>query len=157
MARSNGNNNNRQQSGELKRSYSFTAIFEYDEDGISVIFPDFPGALTCGNNEEEAYRNAKEALGLHLFELEQDNNIIPEPTRLFQQSLGPNQAAVIVNVFMPLIRDRVKRATVKKTLTIPKWLNDIAEENKINFSHVLQESLKERLGIKLGKQDHDLY
>jgi hypothetical protein len=48
----------------------------------------------------------------------------------------------------PLIRDRVQRATTKKTLTLPKWINDLAEEHKINFSQVLQEALKERLDIR---------
>lgn len=55
---------------------------------------------------------------------------------------------------MPLIRDRVQRATLKKTLTIPKWINDLAEENNINFSQVLQEALKERLNIKDPNDDH---
>ncbi|WP_051590925.1 type II toxin-antitoxin system HicB family antitoxin [Bacillus sp. UNC438CL73TsuS30] len=157
MARSKGDINNRQQDGDLKRSYSFPAIFEYDEDGISVSFPDLPGAFTCGEDEDEAFRNAKEALGLHLFGMEEDRDIIPIPTKLKQLSLESNQAAAIVNVFMPLIRDRVKRATVKKTLTIPKWLNDVAEEHKINFSNVLQEALKERLGIKEGQKENHLY
>lgn len=157
MARSKGDINNPQQDRHLKISYSYPAIFEYDEDGISVSFPDLPGALTCGNDEDEAFRNAKEALGLHLFGMEQDNETIPVPTKLIQVSLESNQAVAIVNVFMPLIRDRVKRATVKKTLTIPKWLNEIADEHNINFSHVLQEALKEKLGIKEGQQDHHLY
>lgn len=49
---------------------------------------------------------------------------------------------------MPLVRSCVQRATFKKTLTNPKWINDLAEENNINFSQVLQEALKERLNVK---------
>lgn len=157
MARSKGRMNDKQQSEEPKRSYSFPAIFEYNDDGISVSFPDLPGVYTFGEDEEEAFRSAKEALGLHLFNKEEDNEPIPAPTKLINLSLEPNQAAAIVNVFMPLIRDRVRRATVKKTLTIPKWLNDVAEEHKVNFSQVLQEALKEKLGIKEGKQENHLY
>lgn len=151
MARAEGNykgRNQQQRDGNLKRSYSFAAIFEYDEDGISVSFPDLPGVFTCGEDEEEANSNAKEALGLHLFGMEQDSDPIPVPSKVHQLSLEPNQAAVIVNVFMPIIRDRVQRATIKKTLTVQKWLNDLAEEHKINFSQVLQEALKERLDIR---------
>ena len=48
---------------------------------------------------------------------------------------------------MPLVRDEMEKRAVKKTLTVPKWLNDIAEKNKVNFSHVLQTALKEHLGI----------
>jgi len=146
-----GNNKNR------KRSYSYPAVFDYDEDGISVSFPDLKGIFTCGDDEEEAYRNAKEALGLHLFGLEEDNDYIPNPSKVIQLSLETNQAAVIVNVFMPLIRDRVQRATIKKTLTIPKWINDLAEEHKINFSQVLQKALKERLDIESPNEDNSLF
>lgn len=141
----------------LKRSYSFPAVFDYDDDGISVSFPDLEGVFTCGEDEEEAYSSAKEALGLHLFGMEEDGDHIPEPSKVIQLSLEPNQAAVIVNVFMPLIRDRVQRATLKKTLTIPKWINDLAEEHKINFSQVLQEALKERLDIKDPHEDNNLF
>jgi predicted RNase H-like HicB family nuclease len=148
---------NRQLDENLKRSYSFPAIFEYDNDGISVSFPDLPGVLTCGVDEDEAFRNAREALGLHLFGMEEDNDPIPTPSSLKLLSSESNQAAAIVNVFMPLIRDRVKRATIKKTLTIPKWLNDVAEEHKVNFSNVLQEALKEKLGLKDGQQENHLY
>ena len=146
-----GRNKNR------KRSYSYPAIFDYDEDGISVSFPDLEGVFTCGNDEEEAYRNAKEALGLHLFGLEEDKDYIPNPSKVIQLSIQPNQAAVIVYVFMPLIRDRVQRATIKKTLTIPKWINDLAEEHKINFSQVLQNALKERLDIGSPNEDNNLF
>jgi hypothetical protein len=48
---------------------------------------------------------------------------------------------------MPIIRDEIENRAIKKTLTIPKWLNDIAEINKVNFSHVLQSALKEHLGL----------
>ncbi|GED19045.1 type II toxin-antitoxin system HicB family antitoxin [Kurthia gibsonii] len=141
----------------LKRSYSFPAIFDYDEDGISVSFPDLPGIFTCGKDEEEAYDYAKEALGLHLFGMEIDGDIIPSPSKINQLDLDSDKAVVIVNIFMPLVRDRVQRATLKKTLTIPKWINDLAEENHINFSQVLQEALKERLDIKDPNEKNNLY
>ena len=50
-----------------KDFYTFPAILSFDEDGISVEFPDLPGCLTCGDNTEEAINRAKEALGLHLY------------------------------------------------------------------------------------------
>lgn len=48
---------------------------------------------------------------------------------------------------MPLVCDEMENKSIKKTLTIPKWLNDAAEKRHINYSHVLQESLKHHLGI----------
>ncbi|GAV24223.1 HicB family protein [Carboxydothermus islandicus] len=131
-----------------KDLYVFPAIFDYAEDGISVEFPDLPGCLTCGDNTEEALKNAKEALELHLYGMEKDNEPIPEPTPIDKIKIEPNQVLVLVEAWMPLVRSEMDNKAVKKTLTIPKWLNDLAEKKKINFSRVLQQALKEQLGIK---------
>ena len=58
----------------MKNRYSYIAVFSYDEDGISIEFPDLPGWLPCADkdNTEMALANAKEALGVHLFGMEQD-------------------------------------------------------------------------------------
>ena len=87
--------------------YVFPAFFYYDEDGISIEFPDLPGCLPCAQTSEEAFRNAKEALGLHLFGMEQDGDAIPAPTPV--RDLHPEDGAVIamVEVFMPPVRDRI--------------------------------------------------
>lgn len=127
-------------------NYAFPAFFYYDEDGISIEFPDLPGCLPCAQTSEEAFRNAKEALGLHLFGMEQDGDIIPDPTPV--RELHPEDGAVItmVEVFMPSVRDRINNKVVKKTLTLPSWLNREAEAANVNFSLVLQEGLKRYLG-----------
>lgn len=127
-------------------NYAFPAFFYYDDDGISIEFPDLPGCLPCAQTSEEAFRNAKEALGLHLFGMEQDGDVIPEPTPV--RELKPEDGAVItmVEVFMPSVRDRINNKVVKKTLTLPSWLNREAEAANVNFSLVLQEGLKRYLG-----------
>lgn len=134
----------------LKNTYAYLAIFDFAKDGISVEFPDLPGAFTCGDTEEEAFQNATEALGLHLFGMEEDGDEIPYPSKILdlKDLEFTHQAVVLVTVNMPLVRARVKRASVKKTLTIPKYLNDLGELNGINFSVVLQEALKEKLNVK---------
>lgn len=125
--------------------YAFPAFLYYDDDGISIEFPDLPGCLPCADTTEDAFRNAREALGLHLFGMEQDGEPIPEPTPI--QQLAPEDGAVVsmVEVFMPAIRERMNTKVVKKTLTIPARLNALALENGVNFSQVLQEALKARL------------
>jgi len=128
--------------------YIYPAIFDYADDGISVEFPDLPGCLTCGDSDEEAIRMAKDALALHLYGMEQDKESIPTPTKAGQFHVESNQVVVLVEVWMPLFRDRMEDKAVKKTLTIPKWLNDLAEENQVNFSRILQNALVEHLGVK---------
>ena len=66
----------------IKDKYIYPAIFDFDEDGITVTFPDLPGCITCGDSQEEAFRNAKEVLELYMYGLEQDEEEIPEPSQI---------------------------------------------------------------------------
>lgn len=132
--------------------YAYPAFFYYDDDGISIEFPDLPSCLPCAHSSEEAFHNAKEALGLHLFGLEQDGDPIPEPTPV--KALRPEEGGVVVmvEVFMPSVRDRINNRVVKKTLTIPAWLNREAEAANVNFSQILQDGLKSYLGQNAPQQ-----
>lgn len=126
----------------MKNHYTFPTFFYFDTDGISIEFPDLPGCLSCAHSQEEAFRNAKEALGLHLYGMEQDKEDIPEPTPVNQLRPGQGGAIVMVEVFMPAIRDRINNRPVKRTVTLPAWLSAAARERHINLSQVLQEALK---------------
>ena len=131
----------------MREIYIYPAVFDYADDGISVFFPDLPGCLTCGKTDEEASKMAEEALGLHICGMEEDNDDIPEPSKGNEITLEPNQRIFLVRVWMPKARNEVKPVYVKKTLTIPSFLNKAAQEARINFSNLLQEALREKLGI----------
>ncbi|ACL19503.1 protein of unknown function UPF0150 [Desulfitobacterium hafniense DCB-2] len=131
-----------------KDRYIYPAIFDYAEDGISIEFPDLPGCLPCAHSDEEAVKNAQEAMALHLYNMELDKDDIPASTPVTQLRPEANQAIVLVEAWMPSFRDKMENKAIKKTLTIPKWLNDIAEEKQVNFSRVLQDALKNYLGIQ---------
>jgi len=105
------------------------------------------GLLPCADTTEEAIKNAKEALGLHLWSMEKDGEEIPTPTQITDLKLMKNEIPLMVEVFMPPIRERQNNRFVKKTLSIPSWLNAEAEKVGVNFSQLLQVSLKEHLGI----------
>ncbi len=128
--------------------YVFAAIFRFHRGGVDVEFPDLPGCYTHGANQEEALEMAREALGLHLFGMEQDGDPIPTPTRASDVKPGDDEVVVLVDVWMPPIRGAVKERSVKKTLTIPRWLDDLAERRGVNFSSLLQAALKHHLGIR---------
>ncbi len=131
----------------MKDRYSFVAVLNYAEDGISIEFPDLPGCLPCAQNTDEAIANAREALGLHLFGMETDGEEIPEPTPVNKIELQKDQLPVLIDVFMPPIRARVKESFVKKTLSLPAWLAALADENGVNCSRVFQDALKKLLGV----------
>lgn len=127
--------------------YIYPAILKFEDDQILVRFPDFPDCFTYGNNIEEAYKNAKEVLEGYIYFMEEDNDKTPHPTSIFDIKPEDNEAVIFIDIWMIPIRDKMKNKAIKKTLTIPKWLNDLAEQNQINFSQVLQASLKEYLGL----------
>jgi len=132
----------------LADRYIYPAIFHFADDGISVEFPDLPGCFSYGNNELEAVSNAKEALELHIFGLEDDSESIPSPSHIRTITVDKNEIVVLIDIWMKPVRDYMQNKAIKKTLTIPKWLNDVAIENDVNFSQLLQTAIKNYLGIK---------
>lgn len=130
-----------------KDQYIYPAVFSYDSDGISISFPDLPGCFSCGSDDEEALYMARDALGLWMSFLEDEQEEIPTPSKLNEIPLAPNEHAVLIDVWMPLVRKAVRNKAVKKTLSIPQWLNEKAMQEDINFSYVLQEALKKELNL----------
>ncbi len=131
----------------IKDRYIYPAVFDYSDDGISIFFPDLPGCLSCAGSDEEAVFMAKDALGLHLYGMEEDGDDIPKPSSIKNIQIDPNQVIVLIEVYMPVLRKAIENYSVKKTLSIPQWLNKLSVDNNINFSQVLQSALKERLGV----------
>lgn len=128
--------------------YIFPAIFEPGKiKGFVVTFPDLPGCVTEGDDLHEAHLMAKEVLELHLYGMEEEGESIPEPSQPSDIKLAKGAFVTMVEVWMDLVRDEMQNKAVKKTLTIPKWLNDAAEKEGVNFSQILQYGLKEYLGI----------
>ena len=125
----------------------YPAIFtKQNDDGeyFLVDFIDLKNCTTYGGTLQEAFYMAQDAMGLFL-----DNEIsFPTPTTDFSNiKLEKNQFISFVNIDMDEYRKKFNTRSVKKTLTIPEWLNTLSEKNNINFSQVLQEALKEKLDI----------
>lgn len=127
-------------------SYPCIITFNKNDDIYYVNFPDLEDCFTDGETLEEALYNAKDVLGLVLYTKEENNIEINPPKNNFI-STKENQALSYVSVWMPLVRDEIENKSIKKTITIPKWLNDLAEDNNVNFSKLLQVSLKKYLGV----------
>lgn len=131
----------------MKDKYIYPAVFDYAEDGISIEFPDLPGCFSCADTDEQALLMAEEVLGLYMENLESDGETIPEPTVLKDLLVNGNQKTVLISVWMPLVRKAINNKSIKKSVTIPQWLDMMAREQDINFSYVLQEALKRELNI----------
>lgn len=134
----------------MKDRYAYVALFNYEEDGINIEFPDLPGCYPCAGKDDTdtALKNAKEALGLHIWGMEQDGESIPDPTPFSSISLHKNQLPVLIDVFMPPVRERINSKFVKKTLSLPSWLAAKADEDGVNCSKLFQNALMEYLKIQ---------
>nr|WP_072537858.1 type II toxin-antitoxin system HicB family antitoxin [Anaerococcus mediterraneensis] len=132
----------------MKDKYVYPALFYYDDDGISIEFPDLPGCFSCADTDEEALYMAEDVLGLWMFELEEENEEIPKPTNLRDIKVGENQKTALISVWMPTVRKAINNKSIKKTLTIPQWLDIMAREKDLNFSYILQEGLKRELNLQ---------
>ena len=129
-----------------KNSYIYPAVFTFEEgQEIAVLFPDFDVA-TSGVDEEDAFKSAKELLGLTLYSMEEDKEEIPQPAPISDLRLKKNQVSCLVDVFMPSIREAQNTKSVNRTVTLPAWLNAKSLELGVNFSQVLQEALLEKVG-----------
>lgn len=127
-------------------------FYKEKEGGYSVIFPEL-NIATCGDTFEEATKMAVDLLAGYLYDLKLEKKDYPEAIEL--SKVNPNEEydeyeSVIVNMVTVDVEEYAKvhfEKAVKKTLTIPKWLNDLALENNVNFSQVLQRALKEQLNV----------
>lgn len=127
--------------------YFYPAIFTYEPgQEIAVDFPDLQCA-TSGINDDDALLSARELLGCVLYGLEEDAEEIPAPTPLAAVKTEPNERAVLIDVYMPSIRQANINRAVSRTVTLPAWLNAAALERNINFSQVLQDALKTQLHL----------
>ncbi|MCM1143981.1 MAG: type II toxin-antitoxin system HicB family antitoxin [Blautia sp.] len=127
--------------------YFYPAVFTYEPgEEIAIDFPDLKCA-TSGINDDDALLSARELLGCVLYGLEEDGEEIPVPTPLADLEVQSNERAVLVDVYMPSIRQAHINRSVNRTVTLPAWLNAFALEHNVNFSQVLQDALKEQFHL----------
>ena len=127
----------------------YPAIFQPEENGaFTVFFPDLEGCISCGENMDNAYEMAFDALGLSLSYLEDNKQDIPSPSSPQNISLESGQFIVIIEFDMLAYKKKSNSKAVKKTLSIPAWLNEEAVKLGINFSQVLQEALISKVNMK---------
>lgn len=135
----------------------YPACFFKEGDAYSVVFPDLNWLSTCGDSLENTMEMAVECLAGYLYTCRLDGDRIPSPSKL--QDIDPAKVArelelVTEEMFVNMVSVDIDvyakehfEKSVKKTLTIPAWLNKAALEQNVNFSQVLQDALKAKLHL----------
>ena len=129
----------------MLRQITYQGVFEPAGSGaFSVYFPDLPGCTSYGE------KNAQDALGLHLYGMEQDGDPVPAPSAT--PEVDPETAAGYlvcpVTVFPSLVRDELDNRRVKTNVTIPAWVRELAQERGLNCSKLLEEAILDTVGIR---------
>ena len=124
----------------------YPAVFTKEETGYSVRFPDLEGCFTEGDTIEEAYDMAVEAMGLYLKQSEGVFSF-PKAQDVNNIKISANETVVLIEFDELEYMKKHNSRAVKKTLSIPQWLNTLAEQNNVNFSQVLQNALKQQLNV----------
>lgn len=120
----------------------YPAVFhEAEEGGFWITFPDLPECITEGDDMATAYEMASDALGLSLESRIEEGGSIPEPSSPGALTVESNAFLVIIEFDQLEYKKKHSKKSVKKTLTIPEWLNEEAVARNINFSQTLQEAL----------------
>jgi antitoxin HicB len=127
--------------------YVYPAIFTKEAEGYSVCFPDVHNCYTSGATLPEAVEMAEDVLCLMLYRAEEQSNPLPPVSNPKTLQTKENEIVSLVACDTLEYRKLHDSRAVKKTLTIPSWLNKLAEQNNINFSSVLQSALKDMLQI----------
>ncbi len=124
-------------------------VHKENENLYWVEFPDVPAALSDGTSLEDVLNNAQLALGLTLEDMEQQNELLPIPSDMFdlEKNLEEFSFATLINFDYLNYKIKNGSKSVKKTLTIPEYLNTLGVEKKINFSQLLQKALRDELCI----------
>ena len=129
--------------------YIYPAIFtEEEEGGYSVDFPDIQGCFTCGDTLEEALYMANDVLSLILMDLEDNKKDIPAASDAKDISVNDDEFVSLVQSDTEQYRRSLRNKAVKKTLSIPEWMNEAAIAAGLNFSQVLQEALTQKLALR---------
>ena len=128
----------------------YTAVFHPEPEAgeYSVFFPDLPGCYTQGDTMREALYMAGDALGLYLYTLKADKKPFPPATDPADIETHGRDFTTLIEWDEEAYLRRTDNRSVKKTLTIPAWMDTLAREHNINFSQLLQNAIRRECGME---------
>ena len=128
--------------------YVYPAVFRKEDiGGYSIFFPDIHMGGTQGDDIADGIMMAEDFLAEALRYLEDEKAEIPKPSDIKSLILEKDDITTFISADTMEYRKKRENKAVKKTLTLPSWLNAAAEDAEINFSQILQKALKEELQI----------
>ena len=132
----------------IKMKFAYPIVLTpVNEGGYAVKVPDLD-IYTQGNNVAEAMYMSRDAIGMWICYEQDEGKTIPSASDLDKIKTEPGEIKTLVDIDAYEYRRSHENRTVRKNLTLPSWLNDRAEKAGVNFSAILQDALKNHLGIR---------
>ena len=125
----------------------YPVIFHPEDKGYSTFVVDIDGCFSQGETISEAVEMTQDAIGLMLEDYIQNKKNLPLPSSPEIKTLETNDFIVMVEFDTAKYLEKHNNKPVKKTLSIPSWLNILAKQHNINFSKLLQNALRRELNV----------
>lgn len=127
--------------------YVYPAILTPEDDGVIVSFPDVEGAYADGATIEEALDNAEDVLNVMLLTMEEQHKEIHPPTPLASLRIPEGSTTALVRADTLAYSRKVDTRAVRKSVSIPAWMDALAKDHNLNLSNVLQNAIRRELNI----------
>lgn len=144
---------------EIKENIVYPAWFQPESGGgVRITFPDFPELLVIAGDWQEGMEQARRQLALAVIDRLDSGRELPAAAGPFVAAEGPSGTeagppaeVVYLHIWLPYFRSDMREVYVKKSVTIPQWLDVLAKKSGLNFSAALVRGIKEELGIRERK------
>lgn len=127
--------------------YVYPALFVKEDESIIVTFPDLEDTFTDGATMQEAFENAEDVLNLMLWNREEEKDDIPMPSSPEQITVPQEATLAMIKADTLAYRKLHDQKTIRRSITIPSWLDTLARERNINFSQLMQNAIRRECGI----------
>ena len=128
--------------------YVYPATLSPEENGLySIWFDDLPCCATQGDSVADALDAAEDALAGWLYAAQKHGDEVPAPSPMESIALEPGQFVTLIRADLDAYRRFVESYSVRKNVTLPSWLHEKAEAAHVNYSQLLQDGLRQYLGL----------
>lgn len=124
----------------MENNYVYPAYIKEDDGEKILVFPDFEELVVGAEDDVDFIQDAQTELALVIIDYLDEGKELPKRSKFVKD-------AIYIHVWLPYFRNKIKEIYVRKTVTIPSWLDELAKNSKVNYSACMVKGIKDELGI----------
>lgn len=125
----------------MENNYVYPAYLKEEDGDKYLVFPDFEELVVGIEDDIDFIQEAQTELALVIIGYLDEGRELPKRSEF-------DKYAIYIHVWLPYFRNMTKEVYVKKTVTIPLWLDELAKNGKVNYSACMVKGIKEELGLE---------